>query len=242
MTSLHILVTRPSPAGEALCKLIEARGDHALHLPTIAFVQQTILPLGAQDWIIFTSPQAVYSSPLRLPPHAKFAAVGAGTAAALKAAGYLTTVYPTTNQSSEGLLALPEFQTLPGQKIAIIRGAGGREQLEKILTARGAHVTSVIAYQRILPTIDISSYLPLLKKKQINVIITTSGEGAQNLKRLFQDQGWPEIRQIPLIVVSDRIKLIAEALGFQTVWVARHAGHQAIFEVLEQKRNELCQK
>lgn len=256
MNKLHILVTRPHPAGTELCHLIESQGDQAIHLPTIAFepptdlskFQQSIDALGEQDWLIFISPQAVYASIAaickawpQLPPSVTVAAVGEGTAKALKKAGYIVATHPPAEWSSEGLLALPEFQSIQGKKVAIIRGEGGRELLEKTLLTRGAEVMHVIAYQRVIPKIKMSSYLNLLKQKTIDVMICTSYEGVQNLKKLFGDTGSLYLPSIPLIVVSQRIKILAQDLGFQTIWVASNASHQAILEVLAQKRNELCQ-
>lgn len=254
LNNLHILVTRPSPAGEELCQFLMEQGAKATHLPTIDFApppdavafQEAIQQLGEQDWLIFISPHAVTSSvpdirktwPI-LPPHVKFATIGEGTARALRAAGYIPAVYPDENFSSEGLLALPEFQQLSGKSVAIVRGVGGRELLEKTLTQRGAHVLSVVAYQRILPTIDTKSYIDLLKQNAINVIICTSFEAVANLKQLLRDENWQAVNRIPLIVISERIKTLAENLGFQTIWVACNAKHQSILDVLVQRRNEL---
>ena len=67
---MHVLVTRPNPAGAELCALIVAQGMAVTHLPTIAFTaphdshafHETIKSIGEQDWLIFVSPQAVYAS------------------------------------------------------------------------------------------------------------------------------------------------------------------------------------
>jgi uroporphyrinogen-III synthase len=167
--------------------------------------------------------------------------VGSGTAKALKEAGYLVAAHPELNWSSEGLLDLPEFQTIAGKKIAIVRGEGGRELLEKTLLSRGALVSHVIAYQRVLPEIETCPYVDLFKHRQIDVVVCTSYEGVRHFKILLGTNAWLDIKDIPLIVMSERIKTLAHDLGFQTIWVARHASHDAILELLAQKRNELCQ-
>lgn len=243
-----ILITRPAPAGPVLCSLIEAQGAHAIHFPTIQFapppdqeaLNQSIAMLDQHHWLIFISPQAVYAaSPLIrkawpvLPAHVKIAAVGAGTAQALAQAGYTVACYPTQEWSSEGLLDLPEFRSLTGKKIAIIRGAGGRELLANTLVERGAAVTHMIAYQRVLP--DRVKNLPWhdSNQKTIHAIVCTSFEAVQNLKKLFAEEAWSTIQQTPLIVVSERIKMLAHNLDFQTIWVARNASHEAILEALE---------
>jgi uroporphyrinogen-III synthase len=243
----HILVTRPEPQGSELCKVLMAMGAHATHLPTLAFAppsdqqayEAAIAALGEQDMLIFISPQAVYSSipDIRrrwpqFPSSLRFAAVGEGTAQALHEAGYVATLYPAIERNSEGLLALPEFQSIVGMKIAIIRGEGGRELIDKTLALRGAHVLPVLAYQRILPPIHMGPMLEAVKQQALDVIVCTSFQGVKNLKLLFGDAGWPYIRAVPLLVMSERIKRLAQDLGFQTIWVTTHASSEAILQAL----------
>ncbi|RDI38370.1 uroporphyrinogen-III synthase [Aquicella lusitana] len=253
---LTILVTRPDPAGSMLCALIKAEGDQAVHLPAMRFeplvdqpdFQSALDHLGEQDWVLFVSPQAVYASiaairkkwPV-LPPQLKFAAVGEGTAKALKEAGYLMAVHPQGEWNSESVLELPAFRSVAGQKIAIIQGEGGRERLPKALADRGATITQLIAYQRQLPNVEMAPFIKLLNQRGLDAVICTSFEGVQNIKKLFTDASWPILRSTPLIVVSERIKTLAHALGFQTIWVARNASHPAILECLVQKRKEIWQ-
>lgn len=254
LSSLRIIVTRPEPQATSLCQAIEQLGGEAIALPTIAFAppdmpiafHPAMRQLGEQDWLIFVSPQTVYQSIVdirrawpQFSPSLKLAAIGAGTAKALHAAGYEVAIHPD-EWSSEGLLALPAFQAIAKQKITIIRGEGGRELLEKVLTERGAKVTSMIVYKRILPAIEIKPYLELIANKKIDVIVCTSFTGVQNLKRLLGAAAWNSIRSIPLLVVSQRIKMLAQGLGFQTIWVAQNASDQEIIsrikEIIE-KRN-----
>jgi uroporphyrinogen-III synthase len=250
-------VTRPDPAGSALCQYLQDQGDVAIHFPTIAFAPPRDLSaltgaidqLGQQDWLIFISPQAVYHAiPLirqrwpQFSSRVQFAAVGAGTAAALKEAGYIAAALPKEEWSSDGILELVPFQQAAGKNIAIIRGEGGRERLEGVLAERGATVLSVMAYQRIVPKMDISPYLILFKENKIDVIVCTSFQGVQNLKAMVGAADWVNLSHVPLIVVSDRIKLLASDLGFQRIWVAANASHQAISAIIAQKRTELCQQ
>ena len=254
--SLCIMVTRPDPGGAELCELIQAQGDIPLHFPTIEFAppqdvsafEQTIKQLGQQDWLLFVSPQAVRASVPAIrrawpqfPASVQFAAVGAGTAKALEQAGYRVNCLPDSEWSSEGLLDSDEFQAIEDQHVAVIRGEGGREILEKILEDRGAEVISVVAYERARPEVDTRPYLALLGDGKIDAIVCTSFEGVSNLKQLIGEAGWPALKQVPLIVVSERIKALAWDAGFQTIWVATNASHEAILAVIAQIRNKLCQ-
>lgn len=255
LNGLSVMVTRPAPAGTALCEFITTQGGQAIHFPTIAFeasnqpcFDEAITQLGEQAWLIFISPQAVTASvpAIRrawphLPPQVQFAAVGAGTARALHDAGYQVSVFPQSEWNSESLLALPIFQAIKGQKIAVIRGEGGRELIDQTLASRGALVTPVIAYKRVLPKTDMASTLLLFKQHKVDAVICSSFAGVQHFKILMGEAGWAFIRDMPLIVVSERIKRLAEDLGFQTIWVAQNASHAAIVEILAQKRNVLCQ-
>jgi uroporphyrinogen-III synthase len=249
LINLRVLVTRPEPQASELSQLIENAGGVAVNFPTIEFAppldmdsfHDAINHLGNQEWLIFISPHAVYASvPFirqrwpEFPPQVKFAAVGEGTAKALFEAGYNVAAVPENQWNSEGLLAMPVFQPsqISEQKVAIIRGVGGREYLDKVLAERGARVTPVIAYQRVLPQIDVTDYLSMLKQHRIDVIVCTSFEGVRNLKILFGQTGWTYLQVLPIIVMSERIKMLARDLGFQTIWVSRNASQTAILELL----------
>lgn len=234
---MHVLVTRPEPQSSELCQLIIAQGNQATSFPTIAFAPPVDLPafelLNEQDWLIFISPQAVRETTPHIKiKHPKIAAVGAGTAKALYSAGYTQVLHPEMEWHSEGLLALPQFQIVDGQKIAIIRGAGGRELIDKELRERGANVLTVITYVRILPKSDIEPCLALLKQGIIDVIVCTSYEGVRNLKVMLGEAGWPYLKNKPIIVMSERIKMLAQDLGFQTIWVTRNPSQTAILDLL----------
>lgn len=249
---LHILVTRPGAKGEALCQRLSASGDLATHFPTIEFAppkdpaefMQTLNTLGEMDWLIFLSPQSVISSVPFIRkrwPHfsdkVKFAAIGAGTAHALKDAGYNVDSIPSMEWSSEGLLSMPEFNEISGKKIAIICGEGGRGLLEPIFTERGAHVEHLLSYQRVVPKVSKENYPQI---ENIDVIICASFDAVKNLKKMLKKNDFSLCQQIPLIVASERIKMLAEDLDFQTIWAAHSASDDAMLEVLLQKRKELC--
>lgn len=251
LEGLHVLVTRPNPAGAELCALIAEHGGMATHLPTIAFsaqedvngFKQAIKLIGEQDWLIFVSPQAVYASIAAIrrdwphfPPQLKLAAIGAGTVKALKEAGYQSVVCPAEEWNSEGLLNLPEFQLIKGKKVMLVRGNGGREKLQLELSEREAIVSHLVAYQRVLPNLDMSEPKAHLAKQQIDLIICMSFEAVNHLKILFGEQAWPDLQRVPLIVNSDRIKELAQNLGFQTIWVISNPSHAAVIEGIK-----LCQ-
>jgi uroporphyrinogen-III synthase len=242
-----VLVTRPDPAGSELCKKIDDEGYKSIHLPTIEFafpkdaahMKKAIALLGEQDWIIFISPQAVMACvPLILdawpvlPRHIQFAGIGKGTSMALAAAGYKA-IFPKDEWTAEALLNMPAFQDVAGKKIAIVRGEGGREILEEGLIARRALTTSIIVYRRVMPDIDMTNCIELLKEKQIGIVASTSYTGVEHLKTMVGDSAWPYLQKVPLIVVSERIRTLAHELGFQSIFLANNASHAAMLETIK---------
>ncbi|MBV9576387.1 MAG: uroporphyrinogen-III synthase [Gammaproteobacteria bacterium] len=243
-----ILVTRPGLPGTELCRLLDKEGSHSFHFPTIAFappqnteaVSQAITIIDKQHWLIFNSPQAVHAiTPAikaawpQFPSQIKIAAIGAGTKKALLAAGHQT-VFQPAEWSSEGLLSSPEFQSVHAQRIAIVRGEGGRELLDIRLRERGAQVLSILAYQRVLPQQETEHCENLLKKKAIHAIVCTSYESVRNFKDLLSAPAWNSLKMLPLVVVSQRVKTLAQDLGFQTIWVAHNPSHEAILAILKE--------
>jgi len=246
---LRVLVTRPKPQGFALCQRIEANQGHAIYLPTIeiqppqdiSVFRQGLARIDQQDWLIFVSPQAVYAcAGVIVPPQVKIAAVGKGTAQALHAAQWPVVVYPVSDWSSEGLLAIPEFQVVAGKKITIVCGEGGRELLANTLTARGAWVSLLIAYRRALPEIDVNYYLHLLEERQLDAVVCTSGEGLKNLQTLLGEAAQPYLLSLPLVVVSERMQALAQSVGFKIIVLAKNASHEAILEALATIRKQVC--
>ena len=246
---LCVLITRPKPAGEILLQKITAAGTHAVFFPTIDFLpphdpaafEQAIDELDTLYWLIFISPQSVYAaSPLIherwpiLPPRLKIAAVGAGTAAALRQEKFPAVLYPIEKWDTEGLLEMPEFQFIADQRIGIARGEDGREVLADTLAKRGATILPIIAYQRVLPKTDVNNTLTMLHNNEIDVVVCTSVDGLQNLVTMLQ-AGLQKLHQVPLIVISSRMLAQAKELGFKKTFLAKNAGHDAIMAVLEEK-------
>ncbi len=246
LQNLQILVTRPRPFGEMLCEKIRAAGGEAFYLPTVEIIPATDqITLQAQlqvlsefDWVIFTSPQAVFHSIktiLEYEPavaaQVKFAAVGAGTAKELYVAGITSVVIPMADWRTEGLLDLAEFSAVKDKKIAIIQGLGGRNSLSPGLAERGAKVTQIIAYQRILPKIDIKQYKHLFEPGRLDIMVFTSQACFENLLLLIAELQL-QIMEIPILVISERIAEEAKQKGFKQIMVAKNASNEEVLVAL----------
>ncbi|MBL4647736.1 MAG: uroporphyrinogen-III synthase [Gammaproteobacteria bacterium] len=244
LSGLTVLVTRPKHQAQTLCdKLLSVQATPIL-FPTLEIsyvidkppIAAAIQQLPQTDWVIFTSANAVtgmlVAQPLAwqaLSTHANIIAIGTGTQVALTENDLVVDLLPQIANST-GLLALPQLQHIADQTIIIFSGEGGRQELFTALQQRQAHVTKVATYRRVLPQAD-QQYL-LEHFSNIDVIISTSGEGLQNLMLLIDEHYQSLLLQCPLLVVSKNMLHLARNIGFKDVMLAKHAGDRAVLAAL----------
>ena len=218
-----IVITRPKQQSAAICQRLLALGAQVIEFPLIAIEPPVnedlyltqIKRLADYDCVIFTSRNAVDRGlePLeklfageslkQLLGKAKIAAVGKQTAAAIEQKGITVSIVPNTTFNSEALLEHPALREIAAQRIAIIRGEGGRDLLRSTLAARGAVVEYVDVYRRVCPADDL---LPLVKFQAhggVSIIALTSVEGLINLFALGTGESW--LGKATLLVGSQRI-------------------------------------
>jgi uroporphyrinogen-III synthase len=80
---------------------------------------------------------------------------------------------------------------------------------------------------------QMTQLLQLLQDKKIDVSICTSYTGVANLKQLVGISAWPYLQNVPLVVMSERIKQLASELGFKTIWVATEASNKGLIEAID---------
>lgn len=249
MTSLNgacVLVTRPEHQAENLCRLIEERKGTAIRLPTIGIVPCNDLPkktaalksFDKYQWLVFISANAVNFAPVlisgKIEPftNARIAAIGRATATALKSAGLTVDLLPDQGFDSEALLAMPQMQGVKGQRILIVRGVGGREDLADKLRSRGAEVEYLEVYRRVIPGVDCSSVINLLTRNKLDVVTATSIDSLRNLLIMFGEKYHKPLTALPLVVVSDRIAHNAAECGFKRIFVAASPADTSILETV----------
>ena len=249
----HILVTRPEHQAGNLSRLIEEQGGIAVRFPAMEIVARedsasiiaVLENLGEYQWVIFISANAVnfalkansgkigYKiSPLKKGGQGGFVAIGQATKQAMEMAGLPVDLVPDNGYNSEALLAMPELQRVAGQKILILRGTGGREELATTLRSRGAVVNYLDVYKRIIPRIDNLPVVKLLTQHRLDVITVTSAEALQNLRMLLGEENNGLLFLIPLVVISNRIKGIAADMGFNRIVVTESPTDTAILETV----------
>jgi uroporphyrinogen-III synthase len=241
-----ILVTRPVAQAMPLALLIEQQGGQAFLCPTLEIVPLPppldSIKIQNYQWFIFTSTNAVIYLPkadqqalLRLQPK-KIAAIGKATAKALKKIGIEVDLIPSKPFNSEALLAFPALQsnTINHKNILIFRGQGGRALLGNTLRQRGAKIHYRDVYKRIQPVTDtIALLIEHLKQTKISQITMTSGEALTNFVSMLETpQNIAFALEIPLVVISQRVKTIAITLGFKKIFISESPADSAMIKTV----------
>lgn len=226
-----VLVTRPSGQAGVLCRAVEALGGEVVALPTIAIeavpeAAQRVSEAAAEgaDVAVFTSANAAriawpWLRAAERPPR-KVAAVGEGTAAALRESGHSLAVDVPEHADSEGLLALPALAQVAGRRVAIFTGEQGRELLASALEARGARVRVVAVYRRVLPAAPEAAVVARLGAGGVHAVTVSSAEGGRNLYALLPASAGRAVARLPHVVPHPRIAQSLRDAGVTTVLVA----------------------
>lgn len=243
-----IIITKPIEQSTHLAALIKKSGGIPILFPTLKIIdppnQQLLInainQLSNFNIIIFISPTAVQKTmPLlqSINPHPlehlHIMTVGSGTAKALKQFKINNIHHPQHHFGSEALLALPLLQNIKNKCIALFKGEGGRELITETLMNRGAIVTEVVTYQRIIPDGTPTQQLTEWQKSGIDIIICTSENSLNNLITLIGPEAKAWLMRQLLLVSSPRLIQIALSLGFiQPPLLANNASDEAILSAL----------
>jgi uroporphyrinogen-III synthase len=259
LAGINVLITRPVGQAQELMTLIEAGGgkachqpvmeiaalDEVKHAPLLQLSKQIVLALDQYQHVIFISTNAVeHGLELidqywpQLPIDIQWYAIGKATAAALLQQQIVTAVQPSDAMNSEALLQHASLQQIAGDKIAIVRGVGGRDYLREQLQQRGAIVNYIECYQRLVPQSVVSENVAerladRIEQQSINVVCINSIESIDNFLALLANEVDAAIKKLALVVPSKRVADHAEQQGFNHILIAANASNQAITKTLE---------
>lgn len=216
-----VLITRAADQADSLKMAVETMGGKPYVFPVLEIkftppeqLQHSLENVNAEDLLIFVSMNAVYAvftqDKASLNPDvfkAGIAAVGMRTRRALLDAGLEVDIQtPDDQQNTEGLLQHPALQEMSGRRVYIVRAQSGRNTLKEVLTARGANVQYIQAYQRGMPQdFNATPILKALSNKTIDVVMLTSHDAFQNLMQMLGEQAKVILRETCLIVPSRRV-------------------------------------
>ena len=226
LEGLTVVVTRPARQAGPFVAMLRDAGADAILLPAIeiepleldAASRPALVPDNF-DWTVYTSANAVaWSLPqLPRPARTRVAALGRATARALDEQGIRGDAVPQGASDSEGLLALGAFADLRGQRILIVKGAGGRTLLRDELARRGAELVLCEVYRR-RPAATDPAALEALRSAGGHarlIVAVTSGEVLGALLEAAPDDRLPTLRDATLLVPGERVAASARSLGWR---------------------------
>jgi len=240
-----VIITRPSPYGEALCTALDEQGFYSIHKPLITFEQdwqfdatQRFEQLSQASTWIFVSRQAVtycfdsfkqkqLQDLLKLSTEKMVIAVGAATADSLQQLDFKPLIPPTPN--SEGMIQLLDTYQRKQYPALLIRGNKGRELLEQYFD--NGNLSFLPVYQR-LPT---NNTLPPLASNANTAIVVTSGQLMELVAEHYTDD--PE--RLTIIAGSGRINKMAQHMGFTNCYTAKDASNLELVKTCILWRNNI---
>lgn len=245
-----LVVTRPLNQAGSLVQMLNqySATENKLSIAHLPLVQINAVQINESsvskleaipfDGVIFISPNAVnYAASQLLKKQwtdlnkRPLYAIGSSTAETLKIASSESSIKIPKQMNSEGLLELPDLNNIANQDWLIVKGLGGREKLKNILIERGAVVTEVCTYERIMPPLDtISKVVEGLKEDAIWIV--TSVHAIKNLHNIRNQI--EENLNCRVIVSSGRIKKAALKLGFNVIAVAKDATDQPLMNCIRE--------
>ncbi len=212
-----IVNTRAEHQALPLTEKLIAAGFNAISFPMLSIVapenlkkvEHQLVSLEDYDLAIFISTNAVEQTLNKIDSTVlktlKIACVGHKTALALKEHDLDIDFCPERFFNSEALLALDTFQKfIPGKKIALIKGEGGRDLLKKSLQKWGGDVNSIDVYRRTCPQHNLDLLKNHQQRQELDIIILTSGFSVDNFFTLAGNSDW--INSVTLLLGSERLK------------------------------------
>ncbi|HYK99495.1 MAG TPA: uroporphyrinogen-III synthase [Candidatus Acidoferrales bacterium] len=173
MSETIAVLTHAAREHDALASQLRANGVRVLELPCVTIehladpapLAEAIGSLDAADWLVVTSPAGADAIARAASPRARVAAVGAATAARLRAHGIAVSFIPSRATGAVLGRELP-----PGAHALLARSDRALPDLPRILRERGFVVSEVVAYHtRVGATGDIEAVRRALSSRDERV-------------------------------------------------------------------------
>src|SRR5919205_3814711 len=192
---MKVVVTRPRAQAGPLVERLEALGHRVVECPLIEIVPTADDPIDTTgyDWVVLTSPNgAEHFARRRRGPLPRIAAVGPGTAEALRAYGVEPALVPRVS-TQEGLLE--EFPRPPG-RVLVAAARGARRTL---IDGLGADFVELYDTVLVRP-----EHVP-----EGDLVVLASSSAARSFAALGAD--------VPAATIGPQTTRVATALGLRVI-------------------------
>lgn len=222
---VKVLVTRPVEQNTSLRTRLERLGAEVLVQPAIRIdppadwrpVDRAIHQLSGYDWVVFSSTNGVQyfldrmverGRDMRCFGTAQIAVIGSATAELL--AKYRLRADLTPDEFRAEALADALAPQAKDRRFLLVRASRGREVLAEQLTAAGAQVEQIVAYEsRDVEEAD-ADVAERLKAGEIDYVTVTSSAIARALAKLFGDA----LHRARLVSISPVTTATLDELGY----------------------------
>ena len=202
LTGLTVLVTRAAEQSSRFTELLHQQGATVIEMPALEItppsswddLDRAIASLSHFQWLILTSANsvnyffdrlAILGKDARVLAGVNIAVVGKKTAAVLKGRGVQPDFIPPDFVADSLIEHFPE--SLASQKVLFPRvETGGRDVLVKELTAQGAIVVEVAAYQSQCPEQIAPQAWQALQQGAVDIVTFASSKTVQNFSGLIK--------------------------------------------------------
>jgi uroporphyrinogen-III synthase len=207
----RVVVTRRREQAGPLVQRLEALGHEVVECPLIEIEpldEPGVLETDGYDWVVVTSPNgAALFAERRDGNHVRVAAVGPGTAEALRAAGIEADFVPRVS-TQEGLVE--EFPQPAGR--VLFAGAEGSRRV--VVDALGADFVPLYRTRLLEPSVPDG-----------DIVVLASGSAA----RAFASLG----RRLPVVSIGPQTTRAARAVGLDVVAEARTHDLDGLVDAVE---------
>lgn len=225
----RVLLTRPRDQADRTASMLRDEGADPIVIPTIEIVapvdftplDRALAELETYAWVAFTSENGVHRTWDRLTSsgkdarafgRSKFAAIGPGSAAALKEHG-LTADVVAKESHGEGLAqTLLDAMGSTRGRVLVLRAKEAREVLPEILRAAGCVVDVVTVYET-KPALGAQSIATLLLDGAIDAITLTSASTVTSLCAALGERAPVLLAKTRVVSIGPITTAAAEALG-----------------------------
>ncbi len=246
-----IVVTRPKDRISTMSEKLRREGAEVLELPAIATepvadktqINAAMEKLSSYQWIAFTSPTGVQiffdemfrlGKDIRSLAKAKIAAIGEGTAKALKERGLIADLLPEIydgNSLGEKMAEVCE----PNAAILIPRASIGNKELTRALAKReDLTVDDVATYDTIYEADPVVNEAAKFEAGEIDCAVFTS---ASTVKGFAAACEGIDFQKVTAACIGKQTKAAADALGMKT-FMAKKATIDSVIDLVV----EICGK